>query len=184
MRNIAFLMIVLLGCQSVSEPTFTHDAVFTIPFARGYPMGVTDFSTYRVSLVSNVPHDVFAPQHTTVEYVGVGEVALLHWERDAMLVVDNLDVVWVDEGEELCAGDRIGRTQQARVSAFWGREETTDQSDISAVRVVRNAVVTDLSDVRIADQVKSALGTDPNNARSTDVNSDPCPFTKTEGEQE
>ena len=184
MRNIAFLTIILLGCQSMPEPVYTHDAVFTIPFSRLATLGVTDYDHHRVSLGSNTPRDLFAPQHATVEYVGVGEVALAHWERDALLVLDNLDVVWVREGEELCAGDKIGRTRQARVSAYWGREETTDQSDISAVRVVRNAVVTDLSDVRIADRVKSALGTDPNSERSTDVNHDPCPFLDTEGEQE
>jgi len=145
---------------------------------------VTEYDEYRAALVSNAPADLVAPQHVHVLDVRVGEVVLLHWEQEAILVVDDLDVVWAQKGEELCAGESIGRTRQARIAAYWGREETTDQSDISTVRVVRNGVVTDLSDVRFADRVKSALGTDPNNERSTDVNNSPCPFTQTEGEQE
>lgn len=184
MRTLAFLISVLmLGCQN-AEPAFTHDAVFTIPFAHSTMLSVADFDEHRVTLASNRFHDLRAPQHSTVRDVRVGEVVLLHWDRESILVVDDLDVVWVREGDELCAGDRIGRTQQARIAAYWGKEETTDQSDISTVRVVRNAEVTDLSDVRFTDRVKSALGEDPNNQRSTDVNNDPCPFTETEGEQE
>ncbi len=187
MRYIAFLFLmstVLMGCQVDLAPAYTHSAVFTIPFMRSDMMGVEDFNEYRATLGSNTAADLVAPQHVHVLSVRVGEVVLGHWEEDATLVVDDLDAVWVQEGEEVCAGGKIGRTRQARIAAYWGREETTDQSDISTVRVVRNGVVTDLSDVRFADRVKSALGTDPNNERSTDVNNDPCPFTSTEGEQE
>lgn len=163
-----------VGC--VAAPPLTHRPVFTIPFLRSATLTVSSAQDRWVDLDAPKPLVLVAPNHVRVLDVRVGEVVLWHEDEDAMLVVDDVDVVWVRPDDRLCATTAIGQTQQARVRAYWGKEELTDQADLSVVRVVRNAVVTDLSDMRWMDPIQSALGNDPEWMRNKDVNNDPCPY--------
>lgn len=173
------LVCLLIGCAPKGGPNYTYTPMFTIPFARGSTMTVNDPTVWSAELHAATYVDVVAPQHGRITDARVGSLTLRHWDVSAILLMDDLEVHWMDPGDTVCAGDTIGRTRHARIRAFWGEEETTDQSDISMVRVIRNSVITDLSDARVADQVWSALST--STERSSDVDNAACPYV--EGEE-
>lgn len=180
--RIICLLVALSACVPATEPSYSHSPMFTIPFNRGNMLTVQEPTAFSVELHAATYKDVVAPQHGHVIDARVGSLTIAHWDSTATMLIDDLEVHWMKRGDEVCAGDTIGRTRHARVRAYWGFDELSHDSDISMVRVIRNSTITDLSDMRVADQVHSALSS-PSAERNSDVNRSDCPY-EDEGEEE
>lgn len=167
----SLLLTSLASCRGNLHP---HEPLFTLPFSRDLVLTVWEAGDDTSSFYLHATTPVVAPQDTTVLDAREGAVRLLHYDEAAVLLVDDLDEVFVSQGDQVCAGDIIGKSSHVRMRAHWGVEEFANPSDMTLVRVIRNATVSDLSQVRVADQVHSAIGTDPRFERRTDINTLPC----------
>lgn len=175
MRAILLLVFLMTACVPASEPSYSHSPMFTIPFNRGTTLTVQEPTDLSVELHAATYKDVVAPQHGHVVDARVGSFTIAHWDSTATMIIDDIEVHWMKVGDEVCAGDTIGRTRHARVRAYWGWSEWSRDPDISIVRVIRNSTITDLSDMRVADQVHSALSSS-SAERNSDVDRRDCPY--------
>lgn len=175
MRCIVLIWVCLMGCVSASEVHWSHEPLFTSPVRGDVSMTVVDPTPWSVELHSAVPVDIVAPQHGRVMDARVGQVLLQHHEAHAMLLLDDLQVHWLETGAYVCAGDTIGRSQQVRVRAYWGWPEPSGEPDISLVQVLHEGLATDLSVVQAAWQVQSVLGASQAE-RGFDAGQSPCPY--------
>jgi len=179
----AVLLIGMVGCQS-SEPIRSNEALFTLPLERDEAFTAWELNSHYVYGKFAFPTTLVAPQDSYVLEARQGTVHLAHFEAPAVLVLDDVDTHWLQEGDELCAGDTFGRTQPLRVHAHWGLDEFSNTTDLSLVRTVRGNVIETLADARPADVLHSALGVNPAFARSTDVNRLPCAYDREDDEED
>ncbi len=162
---------VLCGCL---ERAHTHEPLFTLPFERQRDFAVYDVGEDTVWVPANRPEEILAPQDAIVLSARKGAIRIQHFDREAVMLLDDVDEVLVEEGDRLCAGDVIGKSQQVRLRTYYGVEEFANLSDLSMIRVIEHNVVKDMSEIEEYDVVHSALGTDARFARRTDVNQRPC----------
>lgn len=178
MHNTIFTMctaICVLGCVS-SEPVRSNEALFTLPLERDDAFTAWEIDSHYVYGKFNFPTPIVAPQDSYVLEAREGTVHLAHFEAPAVLVLDDVDVHWLHEGDELCAGDVIGRTQPLRIRAQWGLDEFDNTTDLSLVRTRRGNIIESLADARHGDVLRPTHGEDAVFERSTDVNRLPCVY--------
>ena len=175
---IATVIVTICGCDPTYSysPPLSYDHRYTAPFSKDVTLVVWEPQEGSVELHKGVPVPLLAPGHTIVLDEFHGEVTLTDPEFKTFLVMEGVDDLEVEIGDQLCAGDKMGVTRQVRMKAYWGQEADPLTRDMSIVRVVRNSVLTDLSDTRLADRVHSVLALPGQDAKGTDINRDDCPF--------
>lgn len=183
MRRLIILILVLpfFSCVQGTEvqiEEYPDFQAFTLPFDRSLELTVWEVGDWSVWFGLAVPELVLAPNDVEVLDVRVGTVVLKHFELNTLMILDDIDEMFVEPGDQVCAGDVIGKTKQMRLRATYalGELANLNQHDLGLVRVVRNNVVTDLSEVRPMDSIHSALGLSPEWPRVTDINEFPCVY--------
>ncbi len=181
MSRIILLILALCFSACATEveiEQYPDFQAFTLPFDRSLELTVWELGRWSVWFGLAVPELILAPNDVEVTDVRVGTVVLKHYEMSTMMILDDIDEIFVEVGDRLCAGDVIGKTKQMRLRATYALEELANlnQHDLGLVRVVRNNVITDLSEVRPMDQIHSALGTSEEWPRVTDINELPCVY--------
>ena len=176
MKRLLTMMVLLLGCAPTDGPNYSYNTYFTIPLERGSSATVTEATPYWAELELSSHQTLFAPNHVWVEDVFPGQVTFGHWDAGVTIVLEGLEVSWIQEGDELCGGDSIGKASKLRVSAYWGWEEFTDQSDLSMIKVTDTEGRARLSDVSVGDKVFSLLRRGETDEGEHNVDRADCPY--------